>query len=117
MTDILIDSNCDIDIADGPQLVSEIDQVAQHAKTRMQTFLGECAFNTTIGVRWFEDIFVKAPNKELVDSLIKATLLDTPGVFELLKYDSTYDARARTLVISCEINTTFGPITLEELAL
>jgi len=90
------------------QVVSEADQLEQNLKIRLQFFLSEWFLNVNKGLPFYSDILVKNPNIPNVDSIIKAEILDTIGVVELLKYISTFDNVERLYSIEFTIRTVFG---------
>jgi predicted RNase H-related nuclease YkuK (DUF458 family) len=111
--DIALLDTGELSITTDIQVVEDVDQVVQAVRTRLRTFYGEWAFDTTQGVPYIEEIFVKAPNMKVVDGLLKAAILDTDGVVEFISYSSNYTPSTRTLTVTCEINTDYGYGQLE----
>jgi hypothetical protein len=81
-------------------LIADSDQVAQHLRTRLHLFYNEWIFDPGSGVKYVEEVLVKSPDLTIVDGLMKATILDTPGVVELTNYVSTFDDATRVLSIT-----------------
>jgi len=110
MSDFLLDTatyDVDIDNYDF-QLVSGIDEVVQQVKIRLLFFKGEWFLNTAQGLPFYDDILVKNPNIPNIDNIIKAEIVNTPNVNELLSYESEYNNTNRSLSISFEIDTIYG---------
>lgn len=84
-------------------LVEKSEQIAQNLKIRLQFFSGEWFLDTTKGLPFYSDILVKNPNIPDVDALIKAEILDTPGVLELLEFISSYTNASRTYSINFKV--------------
>lgn len=91
------------------------DAIRQHVQQRLRTFLGEWFLDTGVGVPWFQDILKKNPNPQIVDGLIQNEIIQTPGVVELLKYESDFDRSLRKLSVSVQFRTVTGVINFEEL--
>ena len=66
--DLTVDANGNIAVLDEP------DSLAQDAASAIQTYLGECYFDTTIGVPWLEQILGVNPPPSL--PLLKQILVD-----------------------------------------
>lgn len=90
------------------QLVSNSDHVVQYIKIRLQFFKNEWFLDTTPGVPFFENIFVKNPNIPDIDSIIKAQIIDTPEVKEILEFVSEYNRSERRYTVNFKIRTTYG---------
>jgi hypothetical protein len=93
-------------------LVADADQVRQATKMRLLTIFSEWFLDTRVGIRYFDVVCTKNPDLSLIDSIMKATIIETPGIRELLSYSSEIDRARRTLTISFEANTTYGNINL-----
>lgn len=104
----------DLDVTDYDlSLVDGIDQIRQKLKIRLQFFYGEWYLDTTKGVKYYEEILVKNPLFEKVASILKTTILETPGVSELLNFNMNY-AGDRELAVSFSVNTSSGTLTMNE---
>lgn len=115
MIDLKLDDNGDLAIESGDLvLVSGIDQIKQNLKIRLRTFYGEWLFDTTRGIKFFEEIFVKQPNLSIVDSLIKQQVIETTDVTEIIEYSSEVNIVIRHLTVSLTVRTAFGDTTLLE---
>jgi len=82
-----------------------IDAVVQDVKSRLSTFLGEWFLDTSLGVPYHQQIFVKGTTPTQIDSLIKLEIKNTPGVDEILEYTSDYEDATRDYAISCKIRS------------
>lgn len=114
MTDLLLDlvehdlviTNYDL------TLVSGADQVRQAVKMRLLTIFSEWFLDTRVGIHYFDVVCTKNPDPSLIDSIMKATIIETPGIKELLSYTSELDKVHRSLTITFEANTIYGSINL-----
>jgi hypothetical protein len=68
-------------------LVYDSEAVSQLAKQRLLTYLGEWFLDITVGVPWFQQIFVRPFRGSISEALIKRHILNTRGVRELVAFD------------------------------
>lgn len=104
--DLAID-NFDLSLVDG------LNQIRQKLKIRLQFFYGEWYLDTTKGVKYYEEILIKNPLLEKVSSILKTTILETPGVNDLLSFDMSYSVN-RQLSVSFSVDTVSGILTMNE---
>ena len=88
------------------QLVRDLDSVEQALRVRLQFFLGEWFLDTTAGIPFYEDILIKNPNIPNIESILKAEILETEDVIELLSFDTTFENRI--LAVSFKVRTEYG---------
>jgi len=81
------------------QLVKRSDAIRQHTHQRLWIFQGEFFLDETAGVPYFQRILGKKPDIYVVDAIIKDTILNTPGILELVEFSLDYDAQFRSLRI------------------
>lgn len=93
-------------------LVSGIDQIRQAVKMRLLTIFSEWFLDTRVGIQYFDVVCTKNPNLSLIDSIMKATIIETPGIQSILTYVSELDKGLRKLKITFEANTIYGNINL-----
>ncbi len=94
------------------QLVTEADQLTQKLKNKILFFYSEWFLDTTQGVQYYEIALVKNPDLVLISNMIKAAILDTQGVFEIISYEQTMDNRARKLSVNFIVDTIYGNLTV-----
>jgi len=61
-------------------MVSGAARLAQDVATAIRTYAGEVIYDTTLGIRWFEDILGQTPNIALVKADCETAALTVPGV-------------------------------------
>ena len=97
--DILLDhATGDLDFVDGDLVLSS--DVRQATTIRLLTFLGEWFLDTTRGLPYLTDIFGKPLRPELVRSLYRNEIVNTPGVDEVLVITLDFDTTTRKLDVS-----------------
>jgi hypothetical protein len=86
--DLVLDSNGNIAVAAQPYAL------AQDAASAIKTFLGECYFDTTIGVPYLQQIFGKSPPLALIKSALVAAAETVPDVAQAQVFFTGITARA-----------------------
>lgn len=102
-----IANNYDLPVVDG------IDQISQNLNIRLRFFSGEWYLNTLVGVPYFQYFFIKNPNRIQVETFLKDTIIDTPGVTELLKFASDFDGKTRLFSVNFTAQTESGDVQIE----
>tara|TARA_Y100001963_G_scaffold17759_1_gene21922 strand:- start:19761 stop:20111 length:351 start_codon:yes stop_codon:yes gene_type:complete len=84
-----------------------VAEIAQNIKTRLQSFLGDCFFETNAGIDWFNLLGSKSVLKLRLQ--VSAVILNTKDVDEVIEV--SFEAiEKRKLVIQYKVNTILGPI-------
>ena len=91
------------------QTVSDLQQVVQKLNCRLQFFSGEWFLDNTQGVDLYGTVFVKNPDLGLIATLLKSAILDTTGVNSILSYSQAYNPKARSLTVTFNADTIYGP--------
>lgn len=100
--DLRIGRNGDLLLVDGAA------RVAQQVKITLLMFLGEWFMDTDFGVPYIESILVKNPKMAAINAILRARIIDVPGVNRILTLTPTFDRPARALRVVFEIDTTYG---------
>jgi len=95
-------------------LVDRVDAIQQHVKQRYLFFFGEWFLDNTKGVPYYQSIFVKNPNLDLIDATLRNVALQTPGILQLNSFDFGYDNATRTISPSFQAESSDGPINFLE---
>ena len=82
-------------------------QVVQNVKIRLLFLKGEWYRDTRMGVPYFEQAFAKGDHA-VVDSFLKATILETPEVRNLLSFSTSFDSINRKYTVTFSIDTVYG---------
>jgi hypothetical protein len=97
--------------------VDSLDYIKQKLKIKLLFVFGEWFLDTIQGVKYQDILWVKNPIMRDVDATIKATIMDTEGVLNILTYTSNLDNATRQLTISFSVNTTEGEINNMEVVI
>lgn len=99
------------------QLVDGAARVAQQIKITLLMFLGEWFLDTDFGVPYLEQILVKNPKFAGINALLRARILNVPGVTRILSLTMDMDRARRELVVSFAAETPFGLVGPHNVAL
>ena len=108
-----LDSNHDWQFGRGLQSYkSDLDALKQSVLTRLMQWKNNCFFAMTEGVDWANELDIGTQG--ILDLDIKRIILQTGDVLRIDNYSSTLDTDSRAISISCEIQTKYGDLALEE---
>jgi len=93
------------------QMVRNLDERIQKVKQRYLEFFGEWFLDNTRGVPYFQFIFVKNSNIDLVNSTLMDVALSVPGILQLNSFALDYDDLSRQLTATLDATSTDGDIT------
>lgn len=86
-----------------------IAAVGQNIDTRLSSFLGDCFFDLTAGLDWFNLLGSK---DELTLRLnISTVILNTQDVTGILLISTLTDPKTRDITVKYSVNTTYGVLT------
>lgn len=102
--DILLDRSGDLVITDMGDIRLE-NSVAQKIRIRLQWFLNEWRWNREEGLPYYESLFVKSPNTDYFERLVRAKIFEIEEVTAVREVTVTLNARKRTGRIYFEAET------------
>lgn len=85
--DLMLDANGNIAVADEPYAL------AQDVASAVKTFLGECWYDTTLGVPYFGQILGQRPPMSLVKAQLVKAAMTVPGVVSARCIITSFDNR------------------------
>lgn len=102
----------DLLIVDGDfVLLRGVEAIASDLRSRLQTFAGEYFLDTSIGVPWlrtdgqYPAILGGKPSKTRSSEILRALILETPGVVELLAFGAVIDGRTMRVTFRARVDT------------
>lgn len=87
---------------------SGLDAVTQDVDTRLNCFLGDCFFNRTAGIDWFN--LLGSKNQVGLQLAISATILNTDGVLRIKTFSFNLDPRTRIFSANYTIQGATGVV-------
>lgn len=72
-------------------MVFDAEAVGQLCKQRLKAYEAEWFLDQSVGVPWFQRVFVRPVNEVVTESIIKRTILRTLGVTDLLAFEMSID--------------------------
>ncbi len=103
----------DIDLSRG--LIGGQEYIAQRVGNRLKFFLGEWFLDQRLGVPYFREILRKGAPSDVVRSVIRQVILETPGILSVERCDVTPGAAPREIRVDWEATATTGQVTDETL--
>lgn len=80
-------------------IVTDARAIGEHVRQRLKTFKGEWFLDTDAGVVWLDEIFGRAYDPALAESVVKAEILNTDGIKEIMSFSVAFDRTTRNLII------------------
>lgn len=84
------------------------DAVAQNIKTRLQSFLGDCFFDSQAGLDWYN--LLGSFNQLALELAISSIILNTPEVTGIVYLNITRTS-GRKILLSYKVNSVYTGIT------
>lgn len=101
----------DLVVVDGDlTLIGESAAIRQAVLQILQTFAGEWFLDTTKGIPYFQQVFVKNPNLDLIQAVMQRAITDVPGIASLNAFNFDYNNGLRELSITFQATSTNGQI-------
>lgn len=116
MTDLTMNlATNDLDFTGGNlSLASGIDEIVQNWQQRLQVWSGEWFLDTSQGVPYRQQVFVKSPNLDLIQSALVSESLKVPGIYQITNLSYQFDSTDRVLSVSMEAQSINGdPVTAQ----
>lgn len=85
--------------------IATTDSIEQSIYIRLRWWYKEWKFGPDYGMKYFENVFVKNPNKTLIMSDVSAQIAGVEGVKSVDKLSVDIDYRTRRAVISYAVTT------------
>ena len=104
--DFALDATGDLQVLNGDLVMNfGTEGIASDLRSRLQTFLGECFLDTSLGVPWFERILgKKTPSGEL-KAIFREVILGTPGIASVDTLDVKVASRVLTVAFRALAST------------
>lgn len=83
------------------------DATAQNLQTRISSFLGDCFFDLTAGIDWFN--LLGGKDTLSLQLAVSAVILNTQNVLSILELTSNLNSQ-RVLTLFYKVNTSYGVV-------
>jgi hypothetical protein len=84
--------------------------VSQKIENILLFFKGEWFLNYTLGISYFEKIFTKNPDINLINTIFIREVRTITEIIEIIKFETEYDSSLRTFSITFEVKASDGTI-------
>lgn len=111
MNDLRLTDDGDLYITEGGD-VEFTDSILQAIKIRLKWFLGEWRINTTYGMPYFDEVFVKNPSVALLEDRVRTEILAVDGVKSIESINISIDKPTR--VCKIQFTVVAGDEKIEE---
>src|SRR5690625_3714768 len=98
--DLVLGAGRDIDFHAGQK--DGLARVRQPIEITLLTFRGEWFLDTGWGVRYLDRILIKSPRRAEIESIIRARVMDVPGVVSVPMIEIEIDNATRAARITLE---------------
>ena len=102
-------------VTSGKQFIDNVDAIAQTVGTRLKLFYGDYFRDSTVGFPFFQLFPSRVASVGSKNAAIREVILLTPGITEILRYESDFDLQTRGFTVNAEVMTTVGVIKLKDL--
>lgn len=105
MANLKLDSDHDIIIGRGATRCTGDEFIVQAVKSRLLFILGTWELNMRLGIPWLTEVLTKDSDSDLFQSIIKNTIINTPGVTQVIELNLSKDRISRKLNINFTATT------------
>ena len=95
-------------------VIDNAERVAQQIVIQLRFWYGEWFLDTSDGVPYLERVLVKNPNLNHIRQIFREAIQKVPDVRKVNYVDLDFDEKERALVVSYQVETSFGLITKRE---
>ena len=81
------------------------ESVAQKIRIRLLWFFEEWRWDPEEGIPYFEDVFVKNPDTDRIEAIIRSKIFEIPEVTEIRDVSVIFNSQKRELIIRYEAMT------------
>lgn len=99
----------------GTQFIDGVNAIGQTISTRLKMFYGDYFRDKSAGFPFMQLFPSKSAPVSAKNAAIREIILLTPGVTEILRYNSDFDLQSREFTVNAEVMTTVGLVTLTNL--
>lgn len=98
------------DIVSSAILITDKESLIQRLCVDLNTILGECYMNITLGIDYY--LGKKVIDKNIVDSQIKLLISDYKEITQIVYYKSVFDNNNRKYSVKFQAETIYGNVSV-----
>lgn len=97
-------------------MVSDGEQVIQHVRTRLQSYLEQWFLDLAVGTPYYEQVFIKPVNLNNIESILKTRIAQTPELKEITDFALEFSGPdTRILRVAFSAETDYGTVSNQEI--
>lgn len=109
--DLALDLDGDLQLVAGDfVLTTGVSAIVQAVNQALKLFLGEWFLDQTIGVPWIQEILVKGPDLNAIQSIFKSKIEGVQGVLAVTFLNLDFSANTRNLKVSWRATSALGEL-------
>lgn len=112
MTQVRLNDDGDVDTSNNRFSLTQHnsdEEIALRLMQRLKFFFGEWFLDVSAGVPWFQIIFEKSTSPDIIEGILKDTIIGTEGVITLDRWvPLDYDPKTRLVKVVFDVTTING---------
>jgi len=84
--------------------------IEQNLRVRLLFFLEEWFLDRSLGIPYYRDVYVKAPNLQLLRHLFRTAISTTAGISSVDSLDITLDKQSRKMMLTFQATMDTGDV-------
>ena len=93
------------------------DQVISHVQARLQTYVGENYYDTTIGIPWISYMYTPESTYEQKAAILRQIILRTPGIRRIVEFSYGVDPNNRIATVEYRAETIYSESIEDEVVI
>lgn len=107
--DIALDASGDFDLSTGDlQITRGAEAIRQSVQIHLQFFLGEWFLDPTAGIPWWQKVFKKVQDPNVLQPIFRNGILAVTGVSAIEQLVLTFDHATRVLNVAYQLDGDVG---------
>ena len=95
-------------------LLSGLEATGQRLKIALLLFLGEWFLDESVGIPYYDDVFVKNPNESVINTMFRTVILHDQAVTAINQFELVTKTATRSAHLTFKADTTDGPLVFDE---
>lgn len=109
--DIALDDTGDWQVSGGDlQLIGDGPSITQAVRIALEFFMGEWFLDQTAGIPYYQSVFVKNPDVNLLRQIFNDEIAGVPGILSVNSLAINFDRATRELFVTYTASSSTGPL-------